>query len=64
MTLIFGTLAPNNMPVNPYSLMAWTMNTIAHKPPHQVQFNAKRLTEKGSSNYKLRKLTVTLWLET
>jgi hypothetical protein len=64
MTLRFETLAPNNTPVNPYTLMAWTMNTIAHRPPHQVEFNAKRLTEKGSSNCKLRKLTVILWLET
>jgi len=47
MTLRFETLAPNNTPVNPYSLMAWRMNTIAHKPPHQVEFNAKGLLKRA-----------------
>jgi len=36
MTLRFETSAPNNMPVNPYSQMAWTM-----------EYNSTQTTKSG-----------------
>ena len=64
MILRSETLALENIPVNPYSLMTKTMEYNSTHTTTSGWIQCEKLIEKGSSNCKQRKLTVTVWLET